>query len=188
MPEYFIENQVGPVSMHDKLTPRMSSMILIGHIKEGVEMAKKYKLPNSIIDIMQQHHGTSVQTYFYERAKEQQEKSASQISRDDFRYPGPKPRTRVAALVLMADAVEAASRVLYDPTPTRVSALVEKIINHCFIDGQLDNCELTLKDIREIKISFVYMLTSIYHKRIEYPGFQIKHEDTPKEPTKTQAY
>jgi hypothetical protein len=188
MPEYFIENQVGPLSMHDKLTPRMSSIVLIGHIKEGVEMAKKHKLPNSIIDIMQQHHGTSVQTYFYERAKEQQEESAAQVSRDDFRYPGPKPRTRVAALVLMADAVEAASRVLYDPTAHRVSALVDKIINHCFIDGQLDNCELTLKDIREIKINFVYMLTSIYHKRIDYPGFEIKHEDTPKEPTKTQAY
>ena len=188
MPEYFIENQVGPLSMHDKLTPRMSSIILIGHIKEGVEMAKKHKLPNSIIDIMQQHHGTSVQTYFYERAKEQQEESAAQVSRDDFRYPGPKPRTRVAALVLMADAVEAASRVLYDPTSTRVSALVEKIINHCFIDGQLDNCELTLKDIREIKIGFVYMLTSIYHKRIDYPGFQMNNEDTPKEPAKTQAY
>ncbi len=105
-----------------------------------------------------------------------------------FRYPGPKPQTRVAALVLMADAIEAASRVLLDPTPTRVSALVDKIINHCFIDGQLDNCELTLKDIREIKINFVYLLTSMYHKRIDYPGLEIKNEDIPKESTKTQAY
>lgn len=188
MPEYFIENQVGPISMHDKLTPRMSSIILVGHIKEGVDMAKKHKLPKSIIDIMQQHHGTSVQTYFYERAKEQQEKGAPKVSKDDFRYPGPKPQTRVAALVLMADAIEAASRVLYDPTSTRVSALVDKIINHCFIDGQLDNCELTLKDIREIKVNFVYMLTSMYHKRIDYPGFQFKHEDTPAEPAKMQTY
>ena len=188
MPDYFIENQVGPVSMHDKLTPRMSSIVLIGHIKEGVELAKKHKLPKEIVDIMQQHHGTSVQTYFYERAKEQHEKSAPQVSKDDFRYPGPKPQSRVAALVLMADAIEAASRVLTEPTPTRVSVLVDKIINHCFIDGQLDNCELTLKDIREIKIHFVYLLTSMYHKRIDYPGFEMTNEDTHKEPTKTQAY
>lgn len=188
MPEYFIENQVGPVSMHDKLTARMSSIILIGHIKEGVELAKQHKLPQSIIDILQQHHGTSVQTYFYEKAKEQHDRSSPQISEEDFRYPGPKPQTRIAALVLMADACEAASRVLADPTPTRVSALVEKIINHCFIDGQLDNCELTLKDIQEIKIYFVYLLTSMHHRRIDYPGFEIKDEDIRKERTKTQAY
>jgi putative nucleotidyltransferase with HDIG domain len=188
MPEYFIENQLGPVSMHDKLTPRMSSIILIGHIKEGVELAKQHKLPQSIIDIIQQHHGSSVQTYFFEKAKEQQDKSAPPILDEDFRYPGPKPQTRIAALVLMADACEAASRVLVDPTPTRVSALVEKIINHCFIDGQLDNCELTLKDIQEIKIYFVYLLTSMHHRRVDYPGFEIKDEDTHKEPAKTQAY
>jgi len=188
MPEYFIENQMGPTNVHDKLTPRMSSMVLVAHIKEGVELAKQYKLPKSIIDIIQQHHGTSVQTYFYEKAKEHKEKdSASPVSAEDFRYPGPKPQTRIAALVLMADAIEAASRVLSDPTPTRVSTLVEKLINHAFIDGQLDNCELTLKDIREIKIYFVYLLTSMYHRRVNYPGLEVKDENTLKEPAKAQT-
>jgi hypothetical protein len=188
MPEYFIENQVIPVSKHDRLAPRMSSLILISHVKEGVELAKKHKLPQPVIDIIQQHHGTSIQTYFYEKAKEMHERDPSvPVSEEDFRYPGPKPKTRVAALILMADAVEAASRVLTDPTPSRVSALVERIINHCFIDGQLDECELTLKDIREIKVYFVYLLTSMYHRRIDYPGFEIKDEGAYKEPAKAKT-
>jgi putative nucleotidyltransferase with HDIG domain len=186
MPDYFIENQIASVSKHDPLAPRMSSLILLSHVKEGVELAKKYKLPQVIIDIIQQHHGTSVQTFFYQKAKEQQD-SVTPLTEEDFRYPGPKPQTRVAALVLMADAVEAASRVLTDTSPARVSMLVDRIINHCFIDGQLDNCELTLKDIREIRSNFVYLLTSMYHKRINYPGFEIEHEDTHKKPAKASV-
>jgi hypothetical protein len=184
MPEYFIENQVSPISMHDKLAPHMSSLILIGHVKEGVELAKQHKLPQSVIDIIQQHHGTSVQTYFYEKAKEQHYKDTPPVTEEDFRYPGPRPQNRIAALVLMADAVEAASRVLTDPTPARISALVDRIINHYLIDGQLDDCELTLKDIREIKTHFVYLLNSMYHRRVSYPGFEIKDGDTHKEPAK----
>lgn len=186
MPEYFIENQIASHSKHDKLAPRMSSLILLSHVKEGVELAKKHKLPEVIIDIIQQHHGTSVQTFFYQKAKEQHDK-VKPLTEEDFRYPGPKPQSRVAALVLMADAVEAASRVLTDTTPARVSLLVDRIINHCFIDGQLDNCELTLKDIREIRTHFVYLLTSMYHKRIKYPGFEIEHEDTHKKPAKVST-
>ena len=182
-PDYFIENQIASMSKHENLAPRMSSLILLSHVKEGVELAKTHKLPKVIIDIIQQHHGTSVQTFFYQKAKEQHD-DLTPISIEDFRYPGPKPQTRVAALVLMADAVEAASRVLTDITPARVSLLVDKIINHCFIDGQLDNCELTLKDIREIRSTFVYLLTSMYHKRVNYPGFEIKDEDTHKKPAK----
>ena len=186
MPDYFIENQIASVGKHDKLAPRMSSLILLSHVKEGVELAKKHKLPPVIIDIIQQHHGTSVQTFFYQKAKDQQD-NITPLTEEDFRYPGPKPQSRVAALVLMADAVEAASRVLTDTSPARVSLLVDKIINHCFIDGQLDNCELTLKDIREIKTHFVYLLTSMYHKRINYPGFDIEHENTHKKPAKAPA-
>ena len=182
-PDYFIENQLASVSKHESLAPRMSSLILLSHVKEGVELARTHKLPKVIIDIIQQHHGTSVQTFFYQKAKEQHD-DMTPISEEDFRYPGPKPQTRVAALVLMADAVEAASRVLTDITPARVSILVDRIINHCFIDGQLDNCELTLKDIREIRSTFVYLLTSMYHKRVNYPGFEIKNEDTHKKPAK----
>lgn len=167
MPEYFIENQPGTVSKHERLTSHMSGMILISHVKEGVELARQYKLPKLISDIIQQHHGTSLITYFYQKAVEQQ--IAETVSQEDYRYPGPRPQTRVAAIVMMADAVEAASRALTDPTPARISALVDKIINNIFLDGQFDECELTLKDISEIKKRFTYILTSIFHKRIEYP-------------------
>jgi putative nucleotidyltransferase with HDIG domain len=186
MPDYFIENQIASVSRHDNLAPRMSSLILLSHVKEGVELAKKHNLPPIIIDIIQQHHGTSIQTFFYQKAKEQQD-NVTPLREEDFRYPGPKPQTRVAALVLMADAVEAASRVLTDTSPARVSLLVDRIINHCIIDGQLDNCELTLKDLREIKTHFVYLLTSMYHKRINYPGFDIEHEHIDKKPAKAST-
>lgn len=183
MPDYFIENQGGSVSKHEKLTPHMSSMIIVNHVKEGVELAKQYKLPEPIIDIIEQHHGTMLVSYFYQKAKEKTENGTP--LEEDFRYPGPKPQTRVAALVMMADAVEAASKVLTDPTPARISSLVDKIINHIFLDGQLDECELTLKDIHEIKKRFSYILTGIFHKRIDYPGFDFTtDEDIHKESAK----
>jgi putative nucleotidyltransferase with HDIG domain len=182
MPDYFIENQSGSPSKHFKLTPHMSSMIIINHVKEGVELAKQYKLPQSIIDIIKQHHGNSLITYFFEKAKEQDEGKA--LTEEDYRYPGPRPQTRVAALVMMADAVEAASKVLTDPTPARISALVDKIINRIFLEGQLDECELTLKDISEIKKRFTYILTGIFHKRIDYPGFDFSDENIFREQTK----
>lgn len=188
MPEYFVENQTGTISKHDKLSPHMSSMILVSHVKEGAELAGQHKLPQSIIDIIQQHHGTSLITYFYQKARDKDSKP----SEDEYKYPGPKPQTRIAALVMMADAVEAASRVLTDPTPARVNALVDRIINHIFLEGQLDECELTLKDIFEIKKHFSYILTGILHKRVEYPGFNFSEEQKKstnesiyKEPSKT---
>ncbi len=177
MPEYFVENQSGSLSKHDKLTPHMSSMIISSHVKEGVELARQQKLPEPIIDIIEQHHGTGLMTYFYQKAKEQE--GEEKLSEDEYKYPGPKPQTRVAALVMMADAVEAASRVLNDPTPARIAALVDRIINHIFLEGQLDECELTLKDISEIKSHFSYILTGIMHKRIDYPGFNF-NEDSKK--------
>jgi putative nucleotidyltransferase with HDIG domain len=182
MPDYFIENQTGPVSKHNGLTPHMSSMIIINHVKEGVEIAKQHKLPQPIIDIIQQHHGTCLITYFYQKAKEQE--AGALPSEEDYRYPGPKPQTRVAALIMMADAVEAASRVLTDPTPSRIASLVDRIINHIFLDGQLNECELTLRDIQEIKKCFTFILTGIFHKRIEYPGFDFTDEGLHKEPAK----
>ncbi len=169
MPEYFIENQSTTVGKHDKLTPHMSSMILISHVKEGYELARQYKLPKSVIDVIQQHHGTSLITYFYKKALEQQ---STHTLKEDYRYPGPKPQSRVAAIVMMADAVEAASRTLTDATPARIAALVDKIINNIFLDGQIDECELTLKDISEIKKRFTFILTSIFHKRIAYPDIE----------------
>lgn len=182
MPEYFVENQSGAMNKHDKLSPHMSSMVITNHVKEGVELARQSKLPVSVIDIIKQHHGTGVISYFYQKAKDQD--ADSPPDEEDYKYPGPKPQTRVAALVMMADAVEASSRVLTDPTPARISALVDKIINHIYLDGQLDECELTLKDISAIKEKFTYILTGIFHKRIDYPGFDFNNVIGDKEHTK----
>jgi len=174
MPEYFVENQRTPISKHDRLTPHMSSIIILNHVKEGVEIARQLKLPQPIIDIILQHHGTSLLTFFYKKAKDQWTESLP--SEEDYRYPGPKPQTRVAALVMMADEVEAASRVLSEPTPAKITALVDRVINHMFLDRQLDECELTLKDIYEIKKNFAYVLSGIFHKRIDYPGLDFTSE------------
>jgi len=178
MPEYFVENQAGSVSRHDKLSPHMSSMILISHVKEGVELARQYKLPRVVTDIIEQHHGTNLITYFYQKAKNDPQENPTE---EEYRYPGPKPQSRVAALVMLADAVEAASRVLKDPTSSRIEALVDKIVNHVFIDGQLDECELTLKDISLIKKHFTYILTGIFHRRIDYPGFDFESDRKPRD-------
>jgi hypothetical protein len=183
MPEYFVENQPTGASKHERLTPHMSSMVLISHVKEGVELARQYKLPEQVVDIIRQHHGTSLITYFYQKAKEK----AEELPEEEYKYPGPKPQSKVAALVMMADAVEAASRVLTEPTPARIAALVNKIINHIFLEGQLDECELTLKDIQEIKRRFVYILTGILHKRVDYPGFEFKEQVGEGVPSKQPA-
>lgn len=170
MPEYFIENSPNGVSRHDRLSPHMSSMILVSHVKEGTELAKQHKLPEAIIDVIEQHHGTALITYFFEKAKSMPD-GASGPSEDEYRYTGPRPQSRTAALIMIADAVEASSRVLNEPTPARIEALVDKIVNHVFLAGQLDECELTLKDIYVIKERFTHVLTGMLHKRINYPGF-----------------
>ncbi len=168
-PLYFIENQRGSENKHDKLSPNMSSLILISHIKEGVEQAKDHRLGKVITDIIQQHHGTSLIAFFYQKAKEKENPAEATVDENDFRYPGPKPQTKEAGLVMLADAVEAASRTLNDPTPARIQGMVQKTINNFFTDGQLDECELTLRDIHLIAKSFNRILTGIFHHRVEYP-------------------
>ncbi len=165
-PLYFIENQKDGKNKHDKLAPSMSSLILIAHVKNGVETAKKHKLGQGIIDTIQQHHGTSLISYFYEKARQLRGEDAVNI--DDFRYPGPKPQSIETALVMLADVVEAASRTLDNPTPARIQGLVQTLINKIFSDGQLDDCELTLKDLHNIAKSFNKILNGIHHHRIEY--------------------
>lgn len=165
-PLYFIENQVDAKNKHDKLAPSMSSLILISHIKDGVEIAKQNKLGQVIIDTIRQHHGTSLIKFFYEKAK--QLKGEDTVKIDGYRYPGPKPQTKEAGLVMLADVVEAASRSLENPTPSRIQGLVQNLINKVFSDGQLDNCELTLRDLHNIAKSFNKILNGIYHHRIEY--------------------
>ena len=165
-PLYFIENQKSGVNKHDHLAPSMSSLILISHVKDGVEIAGKNKLGHLIIDTIRQHHGTSIIKYFYEKARQQ--KGDGSVNIDNFRYAGPKPQTREAGLVMLADVVEAASRTLDDPTPSRIKGLVQNLINNIFFDGQLDECELTLKDLHKIANSFDKILYGIHHHRIEY--------------------
>jgi hypothetical protein len=165
-PLYFIENQQSGINKHDHLAPSMSSLILISHIKDGVEIAKENKLGQLIIDTIRQHHGTSIIKYFYEKARQQ--KGDDSVNIDNFRYTGPKPQTREAVLVMLADVVEAASRTLDNPTPSRIRGLVQNLINNIFFDGQLDECELTLKDLHKIANSFDKILYGIHHHRIEY--------------------
>ena len=165
-PLYFIENQSGGKNRHDKLAPSMSALILIAHVKNGVEIAREHKLGQVIIDTIKQHHGTSLISYFYEKAKTVKGEDAIKI--DDFRYPGPCPQTREAGLVMLADVVEAASRTLDNPTPSRIQGLVHNLINKIFSDGQLNHCELTLKDLHLIAKSFNKILNGIHHHRIEY--------------------
>lgn len=185
-PLYFIENQAGEENRHDKLTPSMSALILISHIKEGVELAREHRLGQPIIDIIRQHHGTALIKFFYERAKSQA--TAGQIVEEkDFRYPGPKPQTREAGIVMLADCVEAASRTLVNPTPDRIQGMVQNIINRIFTDGQLDECELTLKNLHEIAKSFTVILNGIFHHRIEYPEPVSKGGDRKKVETREQA-
>jgi putative nucleotidyltransferase with HDIG domain len=168
-PLYFIENVGGGENKHDHLTPTMSSLILISHVKDGVEMARENRLGERIGHIIQQHHGTSLISYFYQKAKEKENPEMESINENDFRYPGPKPQTKEAGIVLLADSVEAASRALTDPTPSRIKSLVQRITNNIFLDGQLEECELTLKDLQKIQESFDRILTAIFHQRIDYP-------------------
>lgn len=173
-PLYFVENQLDRENRHEKLAPSMSSLILTSHVKDGVEMAKKERLGREIMNIIRQHHGTSLISYFYEKAKEKKGGKGLEVKEEDFRYPGPKPQTKEAGLVMLADVVEAASRTLVDPAVSRIQGMVQKIINKVFSDGQLDECELTLKDLHEIAKSFNMTLSGIFHYRIEYPEPVVK--------------
>lgn len=188
-PNYFVENQTSGENKHDKLAPSMSSLILISHVKDGVDLARKHRLGESIADIIRQHHGTNLISYFFHKAKTQAAKP-NQVKMEDYRYPGPRPQTKEAGLVLLADQVEAASRTLTDPTPARIQGMVQKIINNVFADGQLDECELTLKDLHHIARSFNKILSGIFHQRIQYPQAIDKkkaHEDLDKQPPKNNG-
>jgi len=168
VPQYFVENQGGE-SLHERLSPRLSSLIIGSHVKEGAEIARKYRLPHPIVDVILQHHGTSLIKYFYEKAKEKERPDIDPVKEGDFRYPGPRPQTREAGIVMLADAVEAACRSLTDPTPAQITGTVSKIIEGIFSDGQLDECMLTLRDLHEISSTFHRVLSGIFHRRVDYP-------------------
>mgnify|MGYP000613087006 CR=1 FL=1 len=167
-PLYFIENQRDGKNIHNKLAPSMSCLILTSHVKNGIELAKEKKIGQTILDAINQHHGTTLISFFYNKAK-QQAKDDQVVNIDNFRYPGPKPQTRETALAMLADVVEAASRTLDQPTPARIQGLVQQLFNKLFSDNQLDECPLTLKDLHNIARSFNKILNGIYHHRVEYP-------------------
>ncbi len=170
-PDYFIENQRPGHNRHDKLLPSMSALILINHVKEGVDLARQDNLPQVIQDAIQQHHGTRLMKFFYSRAQEQREPGAEDITEERYRYPGPKPQNKVMGVLMLADAVEAASRTLTEPTPAKVRGLIRTIFEDCLQDGQLDHTDLTLTDLRNVGESFHRVLSNIFHQRIDYPGF-----------------
>ncbi|MCX5829662.1 MAG: HDIG domain-containing protein, partial [Deltaproteobacteria bacterium] len=167
-PLYFIENQGKGENRHDKLSPRMSSLVIISHVKDGCELAATCKLGRKITDIIRQHHGTSLVGYFYEKAKRDKEPSIRDLPESHFRYPGPRPQTKEAGLVLLGDVIEASSRTLVQPTPSRIQNLVRDRIDKVFMDGQLDECDLTLKDLNLIQESFVRILNGVFHHRVTY--------------------
>ncbi len=177
---YFIENQHRGKNPHDQVTPHMSKTILVAHVKDGAELGLKYKLGKPIIDGILQHHGTSLIRYFYHKAVSEQDEAIDTIKESEFRYPGPKPQFREAALVMLGDSIEAAARSIDDPTGARLSQLVKDVIKGKFIDGQLDECDLTLKDLSIIERSFTKTLLSVYHQRIEYPSENQQKNDRPK--------
>ncbi len=168
-PSYYIENHVSGANPHDKLEPSMSALILISHVKNGVEKAKEYSLPEPIIDIIQQHHGTALIKFFFNKALEKAAKGPVSVPEDKYHYPGPKPQTKEAALVMMADVTEAAIRTLAEPTPAQIRKRVQSLIHGLFQEGQLDESSLTLKDIHAIINTFSRTFQAILHSRIEYP-------------------
>ena len=169
-PTYFVENQSYMDNRHDKLSPKMSSIVLANHVKQGIEIAKQHKLPPRIIDIIPQHHGTGLMKFFYYKARKGNDDNSTALEQE-FRYPGPKPRTREAAIIMIADSVEAAARTVDEPTPGKLRNMVDMIIGRLRDDGQFDECDITLRDLRVVAESFVKVLMGIHHHRIAYPGY-----------------
>lgn len=167
-PYFFKENQIGKENPHDKISPNLSTLIITSHVKDGLELAKEYKIPKVIQDIIQQHHGTSLVKYFYITMKNNSERPED-VNEEDFRYQGPIPKSKEAAIIMLADGVEAAVRSINDPTKGKIEEMVNKIIKARLDEGQLDDCDLTLKEIGLIRDAFLKVLISIYHQRIEYP-------------------
>ena len=158
---------------HEKLTPRMSALILMNHVKKGIELAERYRLPSSLKQIIHQHQGTTVMNFFYQKAVNA--KDTGEASEEDYRYPGPRPQSKEAAIVMLGDVVEAATRTLKDPTHSRLKGIIEDLVDGRFQEGQLNESPLTLRDLERIKESFLTILAGTFHTRVEYP-----ERETPK--------
>ncbi len=166
-PQYFVENQMDAENRHNQLAPNMSALILASHVKNGIELAKKYGIPKRIRDFIPEHHGTSLMKYFYDKAIKMYGKN--EVNESDFRYPGPKPQSKETAIVMLADTVEAATRTLENPSPSKLRAFVENLVQNKIQEGQLDESELTLQDIKKIIDAFLNILQGVFQHRIEYP-------------------
>ena len=173
-PSYFVENQGPDGNRHESLQPAMSTLVIIAHVKDGADLARQHHLPQSIIDFIEQHHGTTLVEYFYRReaARLQHDPDAGELDETSFRYPGPKPQTKEAGVLMLSDVVESASRALVDPTPARIESLVHDLAMKRLLDGQFDECGLTLQELRAIEDSLVKSLTAVYHGRVKYPEHQ----------------
>ncbi len=174
-PHYFIENIKGE-NKHDKLVPTMSALIISNHVKDGIELAYEHKLPQSIVEIIPQHHGTALISYFYDKAKKQAGEG-EEIDEHDFRYPGPKPQTREGAIILLADAVEATAKALPNRSADQLRQMIHATIQRFFLDGQLDECDMSLKDLTGIGNAFLQVLQGVYHQRIDYPHLKKPAEE-----------
>ena len=169
-PEYFVENQERGANQHESLVPAMSKLIIVAHVKDGAQLAKTYRLPAPLIDFIEQHHGTTLVEYFYRLASERKasDPNCEEVSEDTYRYPGPKPQTKEAAVLMLADVVESAARALVEPTPARIESLVQEIARKRLLDGQFDECDLTLQELSIISESLVKNLNAVYHGRVKY--------------------
>jgi len=168
-PEHFVENQLGK-NPHDRLRPAQSAKIIISHVTYGVKLGKEMGLPPRIIDFIAQHHGTRTLHYFLEKAYSDA-REETEVDENDFRYPGPKPQFKEAAIMMISDSCEAAARSLEERTPENVRYIVTKIIDAILADDQLDECDLTLRELTQIRESMIKSLVAIYHSRIDYPGY-----------------
>jgi len=173
-PSYFVENQGRDGNQHESLLPAMSTLVIIAHVKDGVDLGRQYHLPQSIIAFIEQHHGTTLVEYFYRQAERQvaEAQQGGKVEESSFRYPGPKPQTRAAAVLTLADAAESACRTLGEPTPGRIEGLVHEITMKRLLDGQFEECGITLKELNVVEESLVKSLTAVYHGRIKYPDQQ----------------
>jgi putative nucleotidyltransferase with HDIG domain len=180
MPEYFIENRTGAFDLHRDLAPSMSTLVIKNHVKEGVELARKLKLPRPLREIIEQHHGNSLVRFFYAKAKQTYDPVDQTVGEEVFRYAGPPPQTKEAGLVMLADAIEAASRSLKSPTKDNIKRVITDIINGTLQDGQLDACDFSLRELRAVAAAFLTVLYAIYHPRVEYPGFGFNGRPAPK--------
>lgn len=193
-PRFFVENQGDAFNQHKGLSPTMSKMIIIGHVKDGLEMAQEYKLPRILQQFIESHHGTTLVEFFYYQASKAEEEKGRSLDESDFRYPGPKPQNRETGIVMLCDAVEGATRALNEPTPMRIENVVNTLLMKRLLDGQFNECDLTMRELRLIEASLVKTLCGMYHGRIAYPtiekrknGKSSKKNSDKKEETKSET-